>query len=92
MSFVSFIEKAAPTTAPVLINGESGTGKELIARAIHTHSKRADKPMQVVNCAAMAESLVESTLFGHVKGAFTGAETTQPGMFEFSDQGTLFLG
>ena len=86
-----FIRKAAPTTAPVLILGESGTGKELVARSIHQHSQRASRPMQVVNCAAIAESLVESTLFGHVKGAFTGAEETRPGLFELADQGTLFL-
>ncbi|MBA3686393.1 MAG: sigma 54-interacting transcriptional regulator, partial [Planctomycetes bacterium] len=86
-----FIRKAAPTSAPVLVLGESGTGKELVARAVHQHSTRAQRPLQVVNCAAMAESLVESTLFGHVKGAFTGADETRPGLFELADQGTLFL-
>jgi two-component system, NtrC family, response regulator HydG len=87
----SFIRKAGPTPAPVLVLGESGTGKELVARAIHQYSQRADRPLQVVNCAAIAESLVESTLFGHVKGAFTGADETRPGLFELADQGTLFL-
>nr|MDA3959943.1 sigma-54-dependent Fis family transcriptional regulator [Planctomycetota bacterium] len=87
----SFIAKAAPTPAPVLVTGESGTGKELVARALHLASKRADKPLQIVNCAAMAESLVEATLFGHVKGAYTGADNDRPGLFELADQGTLFL-
>jgi transcriptional regulator with GAF, ATPase, and Fis domain len=87
----AFVERAAPTQAPVLVLGESGTGKELVARAIHERSKRADRPLQVVNCAAIAESLVESTLFGHVKGAFTGADETRPGVFELADGATLFL-
>ena len=85
------IAKAAPTNAPILISGESGTGKELVAQAIHAHSKRNDGPLHVVNCAAMAESLVDSTLFGHVKGAFTGAQQDRPGLFELADNGTLFL-
>ena len=88
---LDFVAKAAPTSAPVLILGESGTGKELIARAIHHQSQRSDRPLQVVNCAAIAETLVESTLFGHVKGAFTGADETRPGVFELADQATLFL-
>jgi DNA-binding NtrC family response regulator len=87
----AFIAKAAPTQAPVLVLGESGTGKELVARAVHQQSRRADKPLQVVNCAAIAESLVEATLFGHVKGAFTGADETRPGVFELADGATLFL-
>lgn len=87
----AFIARAAPTSAPVLILGESGTGKELIARAIHAGSKRADRPLQVVNCAALAESVIESTLFGHVKGAFTGADENRPGLFELADKATLFL-
>jgi len=86
-----FIAKAGPTPAPVLITGESGTGKELVAQALHLASKRAEAPLQTVNCAAMAESLVEATLFGHVKGAFTGADSDRPGLFELSDQSTLFL-
>ncbi|NRA39508.1 MAG: sigma-54-dependent Fis family transcriptional regulator [Planctomycetes bacterium] len=87
----TFISKAAPTNAPVLIMGASGTGKELVARSIHQHSKRADNVLQVVNCAAIAETLVESVLFGHVKGAFTGADDSRPGLFELADKGTLFL-
>jgi transcriptional regulator with GAF, ATPase, and Fis domain len=87
----AFIDRAGPTPSPVLVFGESGTGKELVARAIHQHSQRADRPLQVVNCAAIAETLVESTLFGHVKGAFTGANETRPGVFELADQATLFL-
>ena len=87
----AFVARAAPTMAPVLVLGESGTGKELVARAVHQQSKRADKPLQVVNCAAIAENLVESTLFGHVKGAFTGADETRPGVFELADGATLFL-
>ena len=87
----SFIERAAPTPSPVLVLGESGTGKELVARALHQKSRRADRPLQVINCAAIAESLVDSTLFGHVKGAFTGADETRPGVFELADGGTLFL-
>lgn len=85
------VGKVGPTEAPVLILGESGTGKELVARAVHAASKRAGAPLQVVNCAALAESLVESTLFGHVKGAFTGADDTRPGLFERADGATLFL-
>jgi DNA-binding NtrC family response regulator len=87
----AFVARAAPTHAPVLVLGESGTGKELVARALHLQSKRADRPLQVVNCAAIAENLVESTLFGHVKGAFTGADETRPGVFELADGATLFL-
>ena len=86
-----FIERAAPTPAPVLILGASGTGKELVARSIHQQSKRAGNVLQVINCAAIAESLIESVLFGHVKGAFTGADETRPGLFELADGGTLFL-
>ncbi len=85
------LERVAPTDAAVLIQGESGTGKELLAHAIHFNSQRADKPMVVVNCAAIPETLLESTLFGHVKGAFTGATATKLGEFQQADGGTLFL-
>jgi Nif-specific regulatory protein len=86
-----FISKVAPTNATVLINGESGTGKELAARAIHRNSKRAQKPFMAVNCAALTESLLESELFGHEKGSFTGALAQKKGRLEIADGGTIFL-
>lgn len=83
--------KAAPTQATVLITGESGTGKEIAAETIHHHSARADKPFIKINCAAIAENLLESELFGHERGAFTGATHSHRGRFEQADTGTLFL-
>jgi len=85
------VNKVAKTDANVLLLGESGTGKELVAQAIHQKSKRKAKPMITVNCAALTETLLESELFGHEKGAFTGAYTKKLGRFELADQGTIFL-
>ena len=86
------IERAGPTDKAILIQGESGTGKELVARALHRRSLRADKPLVVINCAALPEFLLECELFGHEKGAFTGAAAAKPGLFEIADGGTLFIG
>jgi len=85
------IARVAPTDATVLIVGASGSGKERVARAIHAHSQRAHKPITAINCGALSESVLESELFGHEKGAFTGAETARRGLFENSNGGTIFL-
>lgn len=85
------IERAGPSDKAILIQGESGTGKELVARALHRSSQRRERPMVVINCAALPESLLESELFGHEKGSFTGAVSAKPGLFEVADEGTLFI-
>ena len=90
-SLYRLIEGVSSTTSTVLVLGESGTGKELVARAIHQMSPRAKKPMVSVNCAAIPRDLVESELFGHVRGAFTGANQARTGLFESADEGTIFL-
>jgi DNA-binding NtrC family response regulator len=87
----AILERVAPTNAPVLLLGESGTGKELSARAIHANSKRAAGPFVTFDCGAVAENLIESDLFGHVRGAFTGAANDRPGAFELAEGGTLLL-
>ena len=88
---LSVVERVAQTNASVLIQGESGSGKELIARAVHHHSLRCGKPWVDVSCAALPEHLVESELFGYERGAFSGADSAKPGLFELAHQGTLFL-
>ncbi len=91
MELLSQIERVAPTEAFVLITGENGTGKELVARSVHRGSQRSDKPMVEVNCAAIPTELIESELFGHEKGSFTGATTQRIGKFELAHLGTIFL-
>ena len=85
------LEKVSPTKTNILVTGESGTGKELVAKAIHYNSPRKDRPFVTLNCGAIPESLIESELFGHMKGAFTDAIATKKGLFEVADEGTLFL-
>ena len=91
LEIFELINKVADCDSTILINGETGTGKGLVARAIHKKSKRRNKPLISINCGAIPENLLESELFGHVKGAFTGATTSKPGKFEIADGGTVFL-
>ncbi|MBU2596688.1 MAG: sigma-54 dependent transcriptional regulator, partial [Planctomycetes bacterium] len=90
-SVLAVLERVAPTNITVLIEGESGTGKELLAQAIHENSLRRNNAFKPINCAGFTESLLESELFGHSRGAFTGATETRKGLFEVADKGTLFL-
>ncbi len=85
------VARVAPSTANVLVTGASGSGKELVARAIHSHSPRADKPFTPINCGSFPETILESELFGHEKGAFTGADSSRSGLFEATNGGTVFL-
>jgi len=88
---LSIIERVAHATAPVLITGSTGTGKSLVAKTIHRSSDRSEAPLMLINCAGIQETLLESELFGHEKGAFTGAQAVKPGLFEVADGGTIFL-
>ena len=88
---VARLRQIAPTSASVLITGESGTGKELVAKALHINSPRKNKPFVPLNCAELSENVLESELFGHVKGAFTGADRDRIGRFQYANGGTLFL-
>jgi two-component system response regulator PilR (NtrC family) len=91
LAVFDLVESVAKTTSTVLVTGESGTGKELIARALHFHSLRRDRPFVALNCGALPETLLESELFGHMRGAFTGAEMTKKGLVEIAEGGTIFL-
>ena len=88
---LDLLTRVAPTDTTVLIRGESGVGKEIVAREVHRHSMRARKPFIVVDCASLHENLLQSELFGHEKGAYTGAQSLKQGLFELSDGGTIFL-
>jgi two-component system, NtrC family, response regulator PilR len=91
MAVYELVDAVAPTTSTVLITGESGTGKELVARALHARSSRSDRPFVAVNCGALPETLLDSELFGHMRGAFTGADTNKKGLLEVAEKGTIFL-
>jgi two-component system response regulator PilR (NtrC family) len=91
LDLYKLLEKVAPTKTNILVTGESGTGKELVAKAIHYNSPRKEKPFVTLNCGAIPETLIESELFGHMKGAFTDAIATKKGLFEVADEGTIFL-
>ncbi len=91
LALYQLIDTIAPTTTTVLVMGESGTGKELVARAIHARSARQDRPFVALNCGALPETLLDSELFGHMRGAFTGADTNKKGLIEVADRGTIFL-
>ena len=88
---IDLVQRAARTSVSILITGETGTGKEIVARAVQHYSMRASRPWVDINCGALPEHLVESELFGHERGAFTGADTARPGLFELAHTGTIFL-
>jgi two-component system response regulator PilR (NtrC family) len=91
LAVFQLVDTIAPTGSTVLISGESGTGKELVARAIHFNSPRKDRPFVAVNCGALSETLLDSELFGHMRGAFTGADSNKKGLIEVAEKGTIFL-
>src|SRR6185369_14916277 len=90
-AMLKLVDRVTSADVPVLITGESGSGKELVARAIHKNGPRKGRPFVSENCGAIPEGLLESTLFGHVRGAFTGASLSRAGLFDVADRGTLFL-